>query len=114
MPNEFEQFYTRICNALGIRSQQELARMLGVNRSPTKQRNAQAKQRNAVPEKWILRLTREYGLDPSWLEQGDIATNRSPLFSAPQAQQVQFFEIPKVGPPQATALRRRGLIRSRL
>lgn len=92
MPNAFEMFYNRVCQALGIRSQQDLARMLGVNRSAI----TQAKQRDAVPDKWILKLTREYGLDPAWLEQGDGAS-RSPLFSVPQTQQTQHFEVPKVG-----------------
>ncbi len=90
MPNEFEKFYDRVCHALGIRSQQELARMLGVNRSAI----TQAKQRDAVPDKWILRLTREYGLDPAWLEQGDVGTARSSFFPE---QQTNYFEVPKVG-----------------
>ncbi len=94
MASEFENFYQRVCHALGIHSQQELARMLGVNRSAI----TQAKQRNAVPDKWILKLTREYGLDPAWLEQGDAVSARSPRFSAPQTQhQAAFFEVPKVG-----------------
>lgn len=93
MPKEFEKFYDRVCQALGVRSQQELARLLGVNRSAI----TQAKQRDAVPDKWILKLTREFGLDPAWLEHGELAIARPSAFSSPQAQPADYFEVPKVG-----------------
>lgn len=63
---EFSNFFQQVCGALGISSQQELAKVLGVNRSAI----TQAKQRNTVPDKWLHILARDYALDPSWLAGG--------------------------------------------
>jgi phage repressor protein C with HTH and peptisase S24 domain len=63
----FEAFYTRVVKNTDIATQMDLARTLGVNRSAI----TQAKNRDAVPQKWILALSRRYGLSPDWLESGD-------------------------------------------
>ncbi len=62
----FEIFFQRITAATEISTQQALARALGVNRSAV----TQAKQRNLVPEKWILKIARMFALSPDWLESG--------------------------------------------
>ncbi|MGE4296565.1 MAG: S24 family peptidase [Desulfovibrionaceae bacterium] len=63
---DFDLFFERVAKETGIASQQDLAAMLGVNRSAI----TQAKNRNAVPPKWLHKLACDYGLDPVWLETG--------------------------------------------
>lgn len=62
----FDDFFKRLCSATDLRSQMDLARALGLNRSAI----TQAKIRDAVPQKWILALARRYSLSPDWLEFG--------------------------------------------
>lgn len=62
----FALFFERVRAEAGISSQQELATLLGVNRSAI----TQAKQRDAVPRTWLLSLSRSLGLNPDWLESG--------------------------------------------
>jgi Predicted transcriptional regulator len=62
----FEAFFSRVKAKTAIASQMDLARALKVNRSAI----TQAKNRNAVPQKWILALSRLYGVSPDWLEFG--------------------------------------------
>ncbi len=62
----FEAFYDRLIRETGIASQMDLARALGVNRSAI----TQAKNRDAVPQKWVLALSRQFALAPDWLEFG--------------------------------------------
>ncbi|MBG3875510.1 bacteriophage CI repressor, partial [Desulfovibrio oxamicus] len=61
-----------------ITTQQALARVLGVNRSAI----TQAKNRDAIPQKWILRLSRVYALSPDWLEYGRGTPRPAPLVQA--------------------------------
>lgn len=67
MPISFDSFYTRACEASGAKTQMELARILNINRSAI----TQAKNRDAVPEKWLLALSRKFAVSPDWLEHGD-------------------------------------------
>lgn len=62
----FTPFLERLRRQTDIASQVDLARALDVNRSAI----TQAKVRDAVPPKWILALSRRYGLSPDWLEYG--------------------------------------------
>jgi phage repressor protein C with HTH and peptisase S24 domain len=62
----FNTFYKRVSEALGLRSQLELAAKLGLNRSAI----SQAKKKKEVPDKWVLNLYRRYGLNPDWVETG--------------------------------------------
>lgn len=66
MGTNFDRFYARVMKATDITTQQALAAALGVNRSAV----TQAKNRDAVPQKWILQLARAYSLAPDWLEFG--------------------------------------------
>jgi phage repressor protein C with HTH and peptisase S24 domain len=62
----FNTFYKRTSEALGIRSQLELAEKLGLNRSAI----SQAKKKKIIPDKWILNLYRLHGVNPDWIETG--------------------------------------------
>jgi phage repressor protein C with HTH and peptisase S24 domain len=76
----------RILDVTGIRSQSEFAKELEINRSGiTHARNA-----NKIPDKWIVKLYRKYGLDPKWVETGA----GSPFIRA--AADSDFRHIPKV------------------
>lgn len=62
----FDQFFKRVVKATGLKSQLELAKILGVHRSAI----TQAKKRNVVPEMWILKLGKIFDLEPDWLKTG--------------------------------------------
>lgn len=64
--SKFESFFQRISEATGISSQTKLASTLGVNRSAI----TQAKRNDSIPDRWILRLSRIFGLNPDWIEKG--------------------------------------------
>ncbi len=70
---DFHTFFRRLTEATAIESQQDLATALGVNRSAI----TQAKRRDAIPQKWILALSREFGLNPDWLEFGKGTARRA-------------------------------------
>ncbi|GAB7081786.1 LexA family transcriptional regulator [Megalodesulfovibrio paquesii] len=84
---EFEPFFQRVSQLLGLTSQQDLARALGINRSAI----TQAKLRNIVPESWVAILSRKHNLSPQWLSLG----HGPPSLSAPTAED-ELIQIPKV------------------
>lgn len=63
---KFDDFFERIKKATPIETQMELAEALDINRSAV----TQAKNRDAVPQRWVLRLARHFSLSPDWLEFG--------------------------------------------
>lgn len=82
----FSLFYERLTKATPIDTQVGLATALGVHRSAI----TQAKNRNAVPHKWILALARRYQLSPDWLEFGKGApTPVAPVQRVQGAQKAQ-------------------------
>jgi phage repressor protein C with HTH and peptisase S24 domain len=86
--DRFDAFLQRVREATGIASQNELAEALGVNRSAI----TQARRKNAVPERWILRLFRGFGLNPQWLESG----TGSPFLASADDGGNGFQTVPKV------------------
>lgn len=84
---DFDTFYSRVRQATGINSQAELAEKLGVHRSAI----TQAKKKQSVPEKWILRLSRMYIIDADWLVTGRKLGRANSIENAPE-----FQRIPKV------------------
>ncbi|HPE37284.1 MAG TPA: S24 family peptidase, partial [Spirochaetales bacterium] len=84
----FDSFFRRLAEATDIRSQQDLARALGVNRSAV----TQAKRRGLAPEKWVLRLAHDLGLSPDWLAAGRGLARAA----APKHPAEDFFQVPKV------------------
>lgn len=92
----FADFFQRVSQHTDIATQMDLARTLGVNRSAV----TQAKNRNAVPQKWVLSLSRLYGLSPDWLEFGKgvplAGVASSPkIHSAPETD-FETVMVPKV------------------
>lgn len=66
MSSRFSDFFKRVKQSTDIKNQLALAAAINVNRSAV----TQAKKRDAVPPKWVLSLSRKYGLNPDWLEFG--------------------------------------------
>lgn len=62
----FTDFFDRLVSATDIATQTDLAQVLGVHRSAV----TQAKTRDAVPQKWVLQLSRKLSLSADWLEFG--------------------------------------------
>jgi len=85
---KFESFLQRVFEATGITSQNELASALKINRSAI----TQARKKNSVPDRWILKLYKSYGLNPDWVETGS-----GPAFlEKSNAPDSKFKNIPKV------------------
>ena len=85
---KFESFLQRVFEATGLTSQNELAAALKVNRSAV----TQARKKNSIPDKWILKLYKSYGLNPEWVE-----TGKGPTFiGASNGSDSKFKNIPKV------------------
>jgi len=88
MTSLFDSFLKRIFETTGIHSQAELADALDINRSAI----TQARKKNAIPSKWLLRLFRSYGLNPDWVETGS-----GPAFiNAESRDSSDFVQVPKV------------------
>ena len=94
-----ESVLSRIMAATGIKSQSELARVLGIGRQAV----TDAKKRSHIPADWYLYLCRKYGLNPQWLESGMGPThvNQSqsecaPMACAPGMHPEEFSYVPKV------------------
>ncbi len=66
MGKVFQVFFERIQSATPIKNQQGLAEALGVNRSAI----TQAKNLDRIPQKWVLQLSRRFGLAADWIEYG--------------------------------------------
>ncbi|MCC8194758.1 MAG: helix-turn-helix domain-containing protein [Deltaproteobacteria bacterium] len=101
----FDAFFRRVAESTNIATQMELARVLGVNRSAI----TQAKSRNAVPQKWILTLSRRYALSPDWLEYGDGTPhpedrNRPSIVAQPQTLPLPDVSLETIMVPKVKAV----------
>ena len=86
--NKIDALIRRICDVTGISSQSELARELEINRSGI----THARKNNKIPDKWILKLYRNFGLNPRWVE-----TGLGDVYVKQAAQHEQdFLQVPKV------------------
>ncbi len=85
---EFESFLQRVFEATGISTQAGLSSALNVNRSAI----TQARNKNSIPDKWLLQLFRSYGLNPDWLETGV----GQMFINKPGCNGSEFQNIPKV------------------
>ncbi len=86
--NKIDALIGRILDSTGISSQAELAKELEINRSGI----THARNKNQIPDKWIVKLYRKYGFNPEWIETG---TGRVYLH-AESSQDVAFKHVPKV------------------
>ena len=64
--NKIDALMERILDATGISSQSELARELEINRSGI----THARNNNKIPDKWVVKLFKKFGLNPQWIESG--------------------------------------------
>ena len=63
----FQDAYERILQSTGLRTQTDVAALLGVKQSSI----SDAKRRNHIPDSWILTLFNKKGLNPSWIRTGE-------------------------------------------
>lgn len=89
--NKVDMLLARLMEATGVSSQSELARELGINRSGI----THARNKNHIPDNWIVKLFRRFGVSPQWVE-----TGRGPIFLKPgspeDSGEGDFRRIPKV------------------
>lgn len=64
---DFQSAYQRILEATGLRTQTEVAAMLGVRQSSI----SDAKRRDSIPAQWLLTLLDKYALNPIWVRSGE-------------------------------------------
>ena len=64
--NKIDLLMKRILDATGIHSQSELAKELEIDRSGI----THARNKNKIPDKWIVKLYRKFGFSPRWIETG--------------------------------------------
>jgi phage repressor protein C with HTH and peptisase S24 domain len=88
-PSDFDDIIQRVFEATGMDTQNELAQALQINRSAV----TQARKKGQVPDRWLLRLYRKFGLNPEWVESGD---GRSFLKKPASGSAAEFDKIPKV------------------
>lgn len=91
MENKVDILLERLMGATGISSQSELARELGINRSGI----THARNKNLIPDKWIVKLYRRFKVNPEWID-----TGRGPVFhhqvASDGVDEGEFRQIPKV------------------
>ncbi len=86
--NKIDALINRILDATGISSQSELANELGINRSGI----THARNNNKIPDKWILKLYRNFGFNPEWVETGVGKV----FMHTESSNDVDFKHVPKV------------------
>ena len=80
----------RVQQATGAKSQMALAHILGIRQSSI----SDAKRRGSLPDAWLLKLFRQFDLNPDWITEGQ------------QPQYLRQREIPTIpaNPAQGTSL----------
>ena len=63
----FQDSYNRILQSTGLRTQTEVAALLGVKQSSV----SEAKRRDRIPNPWLMTLFSRRGLNPSWIRTGE-------------------------------------------
>ncbi len=63
---KFQEKLNRIYTATSTKTQQQLAKVLGVQQSSV----SDAKSRGTIPKPWLLLLMRKYNINPTWVEEG--------------------------------------------
>jgi bacteriophage CI repressor helix-turn-helix domain len=65
--SDFQTAYDRIREATGLRTQTEVAALLGVRQSSI----SDAKRRDSIPAQWLLILFDKHALNPTWVRTGE-------------------------------------------
>jgi len=86
--NKIDALIKRVSHATGISSQSELAKELEINRSGI----THARNNNKIPDKWIVKLYKNFGFNPQWLESGIGKT----FINTSSQDDIEFKYIPKV------------------
>ena len=86
--NKVDALIKRIVGATGIDSQNDLAKAIGINRSGI----THARNNDKVPDKWVLKLYKEFGLNPKWIETGAGNT----FLDSKKDNSSEFKYVPKV------------------
>jgi phage repressor protein C with HTH and peptisase S24 domain len=87
--NKVDVLIRRIMSATGISSQAELAKELGINRSGI----THARNKNHIPDNWIVKLFRRFRVNPDWVD-----TGKGPVFfdQKQMDEGSEFRRVPKV------------------
>jgi uncharacterized protein YjbJ (UPF0337 family) len=84
--NQFNQRFGRLKEALGVITDIDLARALGIKQSSV----ASARERKSIPPKWIIENSDKHGISSDWLLYGEGPKYRS------QARQIPAQPSPAV------------------
>ena len=87
MQNSVDALILRLADVTGISSQIELASVLDINRSGI----THARNRNRIPDKWIMKLYKTFGLNPGWIE-----TGTGPVYMDGGDSSMAVRSVPKV------------------
>ena len=63
----FQDSYNRILQSTGLRTQTDVAALLGVKQSSI----SEAKRRGRIPNPWLMTLFSKKGLNPTWIRTGE-------------------------------------------
>ncbi len=80
---KFEDFFARVTRTTDVRTQKQLADLLGVGPA-----SITLSKTRGVPRSWSLRIASVFGLNPGWLE-----TGHGPVY---QGHRHDAFYVPKV------------------
>ncbi len=81
----------RFFEAVGCRTQQQLAEFLGISQSSI----SDAKRREVIPAEWLLKLLRDRGVNPDWILTGEgvhylrSAESEEPVFPAERVIEIR-------------------------
>lgn len=88
----FDGFFERLRSTSDVRSQSDLARVLGLGRAAV----SLAKKKDSVPPRWILDLASRFELDPLWLETGRGEPQARSAASHEDGDGLYYERVPKV------------------
>ncbi|HCY85157.1 MAG TPA: transcriptional regulator [Desulfobacteraceae bacterium] len=89
--NKVDILLKRLMDATGISSQSELAKELGINRSGI----THARNKNHIPDNWIVKLFRRFRINPEWVDTGAGPVFYNAAGNKDESEQ-KFRQIPKV------------------
>jgi len=78
----FEEILSRIKNATGVKTQKELAEILGIREASI----SEAKKRGGIPHEWVVKLALQKNISPEWLLRG-----RGPTYTISSPKQGDIF-----------------------